>query len=72
MIRPRKTLRRGEPTPEEKQAARIRCCERATAKGLCERYSDAVAITTQRRSVPPWPFAPRDFRQEKVHGWMES
>lgn len=34
MIRPRKKLRRGEPTPEEKAAARIHCRERAHA--MCE------------------------------------
>jgi len=34
MIRLRKTLRRGEPTKEEKQAARIACRERA--EGMCE------------------------------------
>lgn len=34
MIRPRKTLRRGEPSTEEKQEARIRCHERA--RGVCE------------------------------------
>lgn len=34
MIRPRKTLRRGEPTPAEKQEARVRCRERTD--GMCE------------------------------------
>lgn len=33
-IKPRKTLRRGEPTSAEKQEARIRCHERAG--GICE------------------------------------
>ena len=34
MIRPRSKLRRGEPTKEEKQAARVGC--RSRAAGRCE------------------------------------
>lgn len=32
--RARRTLRKGEPSPAEKQAARVACCERA--QGRCE------------------------------------
>ena len=46
MIRPRSKLRRGEPTPAEKQAARIACRERAG--GMCEKeVAGELQVTPQ-------------------------
>jgi hypothetical protein len=74
MIRPRKTLRRGEPTPAEKQAARELCFQRAG--GMCQ-----LQLVSEC-----WGFAPLDSysgdpmthghlshrKGKRVHGWMES
>jgi hypothetical protein len=70
----RKSLRRGEPTPAEKQAAREACFYRA--EGRCELQLCAEC----------WGYAPLDGdrgdpmthghlaheRSKRVHGWMES
>lgn len=70
----RKTLRRNEPTPAEKQQARIHCYERAG--GMCE-----LQLVSEC-----WGFAQLDGdpgdpmthghlsheRSKRVHGWMES
>jgi hypothetical protein len=61
MIRPRKTLRRGEPTPAEKQEARIRCCRRANA--TCEKCE---------RFVPLGMGHLHHEHSKRRFGWMES
>lgn len=72
MIRPRKKLRRGEPTPEEKAAARIHCRERAHA--MCE------SGESPRCLVGPLPLDGDVFTRghlahlhgKRRFGWMES
>lgn len=72
MIKPRKTLRRGEPTRAEKQEARIDCRERAG--GMCElRQSDQCL-------GGPLPLEGDLFQRghlshlhgKRRYGWMES
>lgn len=72
MIRPRKTLRRGEPTTAEKQAARIECRERARA--MCELGDSPQCL------VGPLPLDGNLFcrghlchlKSKRRFGWMES
>jgi hypothetical protein len=73
MIRPRKTLRRGEPTKKEKQEARRRCRERAG--GVCELQVSPECVPTRQ-----WPLdGELGRRGELAHlhskrrfGWMEN
>jgi hypothetical protein len=74
MIRPRKTLRRGEPTKAEKQAAREHCYTRAG--GMCQ-----LQLVSEC-----WGFAPLDSysgdpmthghlsheKSKRRFGWQES
>ncbi len=61
MIRPRKTLRRGEPTPAEKQFARAVCFSRA--KGLCHWCGRYVALEVGQLC---------HLKAKRRFGWMES
>lgn len=73
MIRPRRTLRRGEPTPAEKQDARRKCRERA--RGMCELQSSPDCIPGK-----VWPLDGELLRRGELShlkshrrfGWMES
>ena len=74
MIGPRKTLRRGEPTKADKQAARLHCFTRA--EGRCE-----LALVAEC-----WGYAPLDsysgdpmthghlchLKSKRRFGWFES
>lgn len=61
MIRPRKTLRRNEPTPAEKQDARVVCCDRAL--GLCEYCMAWTPVE--------WGHLHHEHGKRR-YGWMES
>ncbi len=61
MIRPRKTLRRGEPTTAEKQGARVACFERA--QGLCHWCGRYVALEYGQLC---------HLKAKRRFGWMES
>jgi hypothetical protein len=61
MIRPRSKLRRGEPTKQEKQDARVLCCERAGE--VCEGCG---------RYLPVWVGQLHHEHSKRRFGWMES
>lgn len=72
MIRPRRTLRRGEPSPVDKQEARVRCHERA--QGICELQISPLCL------VGPLPLEGDLFQRmhlchlhgKRRFGWFEN
>ena len=60
-IRPRKTLRRGEPTESEKQEARVKCCSRARER--CQKCD--VFLPIERGHL-------HHEHSKRRFGWMES
>ena len=73
MIRPRSKLRRGEPTKQEKQDARVACCERAGE--VCEGCGRYLPVWVEQLDHE---HSNRMFGQlhhehsKRRFGWMES
>ena len=85
MIRPRKTLRRGEPTEAEKQEARVHA--RTRTNGMCEYHlldgTEVLGVRIEaspRCRIGPLPLEGDllvrghlcHLKGKRVYGWRES